>query len=214
MNFYAEVIAERFAHGSIAEFPPKQTTGLPSRDGSSTPGRVQTSHMGKRSRTGRRWFLLSGLLLSGLLQCSAAQTAGPNAAQIRAHTQQAQAALVAKDLETAKKEFRVVLALNSQNVEAHFKLGVIAFSQGDLQGASEHLHKALAIRPSLTQAQALLGICERRLGNPSAQHLLESSFAKLTDPKMRVQVGKELIGMYYQQGDSERAVPVVQKLVD
>jgi tetratricopeptide (TPR) repeat protein len=27
-------------------------------------------------------------------------------------------------------------------------------------------------------------------------------------------VGKELIGLYYQQGDSERAIPVVQKLVD
>jgi tetratricopeptide (TPR) repeat protein len=154
------------------------------------------------------------LFLAWLRVISVAQTAVPKAAQIHAHTQQAQAALQAKDMDAAQTEFRAVLALDPQDAEAHFNLGVIAMSQGDFQAASEHLHKALAIRPSLTKAQALLGICQRRLGNRSARHLLEGSFARLTDTVVRTQVGKELIGLYYEQGDSEGAVPVMQKLVD
>jgi len=154
------------------------------------------------------------ILLTLALAPLVGQTAVPEASQVRALVRQAQAALAAKDAETAREEFLAVLDLDPQNTEALVGLGVIAMSQGDFQSASKRLHKALAVRPSLTQAQALLGICERRLGDSSAQHLLETSFAKLADPAVRAQVGKELIGLYYQQGDSERAVPVMQKLVD
>ncbi|MBZ5681901.1 MAG: tetratricopeptide repeat protein [Acidobacteriia bacterium] len=154
------------------------------------------------------------LLMVLALAAAAAQTAIPKASPVRTHLQRAQAALTAHDTETATQEFRAVLTLDPRNAEAHVNLGVIAFSQGDVRTASEHLRKALAIQPSLTQAQALLGICEKRLGSSSAQRLLESSFAKLTDTNLRTQVGKELIGLYYQRGDSERAIPVIQKLVD
>jgi tetratricopeptide (TPR) repeat protein len=154
------------------------------------------------------------LLLAILLEPSVAQTAVAKASQIRAHMQRAQAALKTNDMEDAETEFRAILVLDPQNAESHLNLGVIALSQGDFQGASGHLRKALVIQPSLIQARALLGICEKRLGDSSAQHLLESSFAKLTDTKVRTQVGKELIGLYYQQGNSEQAIPVVQKLVD
>jgi tetratricopeptide (TPR) repeat protein len=154
------------------------------------------------------------LLVALLLEAAAAQTAVPKALQIRAHLQRAEAALKANEAEMAVQEFRAILALDPGSAEAHLSLGVIALSQGDAQVASEHLRKALAIRPSLAQAQALLGICEKRLGKSSARVHLESSFAKLTDTKVRTQVGKELVGLYYQQGDSERAIPVVQKLVD
>ena len=162
--------------------------------------------------TRERILLSLGFAL--LLQISVAQTPATRNAQIREHTQSAQAALKGKDMETAKAEFLSVLALEPQNSGALVNLGVIAMSQGDCQGAAHRLTKALAVQPSLTKAQALLGICEKRLGSSSAQHLLESSFAKLTDTTVRTQVGKELIGLYYQQGGSERALPVVQKLVD
>jgi tetratricopeptide (TPR) repeat protein len=154
------------------------------------------------------------LLLAVLLATSVAQTAVPRVSQIRAHLQRAQAALNANDPETAAQEFRAILAIDPRSAEAHLNLGVIELSKGDARAASGHLRKVLAIQPSLTRAQALLGISEKRLGNRSAQHLLETSFAKLTDAKIRTQVGEELIGLYYQQGDSERAVPVVQKLID
>jgi tetratricopeptide (TPR) repeat protein len=154
------------------------------------------------------------LFLALLLASSVAQTPNPKALQIRAHLQRAQAALTANDSQTAVQEFRAILALDPRSAEAYRNLGVIELSKGDARAASEHLRKALAIQPSLTRAQALLGISEKRLGNSDAQRLLETSFAKLTDAKLRTQVGKELIGLYYQQGNSDRAVPIVQKLVD
>ncbi len=68
--------------------------------------------------------------------------------------------------------------------------------------------------PNLVKAQALFGICEKRLGGPSAEALLESSFQKLKDTQLRTQVGVELAGMYYQKGDLERSAAVVRSLVE
>jgi tetratricopeptide (TPR) repeat protein len=148
------------------------------------------------------------------LETFSAQSSGAKVAGIQDHMQLAQAALKANDMATAAKEFHNVLALDPGNVEANVNLGVIAFSQDDCQTSSRLLRKTLARRPSIPQAQAILGICEKRLGDRSAQALLESSFSELTDVKLRTQVGMELVGLYYQQGASERAIPVVQKLVD
>jgi tetratricopeptide (TPR) repeat protein len=128
--------------------------------------------------------------------------------------QRALAALKTKDVETAATEFHAVITLDPRNAEANVNLGVIDFSKGAYRAASQYLRNALAVRPAIPQAQALLGICEKRLGSSSAQRLLESSFSKLTDVRLRTQVGMELVGLYYQQGASERAIPVVQKLVD
>jgi tetratricopeptide (TPR) repeat protein len=165
-----------------------------------------------RTRTNALLYLL--LLLACLVPTSGGQTPPPKTSEIRAHLQRAEEALKENDPESAAKEFRAVLALDPRNAGAHVNLGVIALSQGEYQTASRHLHQALEIRPSLTQAQALLGIAEKRLGHVSAKALLESSFAKLTDAKLRTQVGMELIWLYHQEGDSERAIPVIQKLVD
>lgn len=142
----------------------------------------------------------------------AGQTAS-KASDIPSHLQRGQAALNAKNSEAAAREFHAVIALDPRNTEAHVKLGVIAFAQGDYAGASQYLRKALAIRQGVAQVQGLLGICERRLGDSSAKALLESSFSRLTDAKMTTQVGMELVALYHQQGDAERAIPVVQKLV-
>ncbi len=128
--------------------------------------------------------------------------------------QRAQAALKTKDVETAATEFHAVVTLDPLNAEANVNLGVIEFSKGAYRTASQYLRQALAVRPGIPQAQALLGICEKRLGSNSAKRLLEDSFSKLTDVRLRTQVGMELVGLYYQQGASERAVPVAQKLVD
>jgi|SRR5882672_2933663 len=162
----------------------------------------------------RRQAILLFLLVALWLGASTAQNPARRNAGAAAHFQRGQAALKANDPETAAKEFQAVLALDRRNVGAHVNLGVIALSQGDYQAASRYFHQALEIEPSLTQAQALLGIAEKRLGNGSAKALLETSFAKITDAKLRTQVGMELIRLYHQEGDSERAIPVIQKLVD
>jgi tetratricopeptide (TPR) repeat protein len=123
-------------------------------------------------------------------------------------------ALNAKDSEAAAREFQAAIALDPGNAEAQVKLGVIAFAQGDCAAASQYLRKALAIRPGVAQVQGLLGICERRQGDSSAKALLESSFSKLADAKMTTQVGMELVALYHQRGEAERAIPVAQKLVN
>jgi tetratricopeptide (TPR) repeat protein len=72
----------------------------------------------------------------------------------------------------------------------------------------------VVLDPSLVKSQALLGICERRLGNPSARLLLEKSFSKLKDKALRLQVGLELASLYDQQGDTGATVSVMRSLVD
>src|SRR5882724_454904 len=158
--------------------------------------------------------LKAWLLVLCLLQISAAQSPPSQAPEIRVHLQRAQAALKAHAPEVAGKEFRAILALDPKNAEAHTNLGVIAFSRGDYRSAESDFREALAVAPALVQAQALLGICEKRLGGPSAGDLLENSFQKLKDTKLRTQVGVELAGMYYQKGDLDRSATVVRFLVE
>src|SRR6202044_1865917 len=93
-------------------------------------------------------------------------------------------------------------------------LGVIAFFQRDYQKASQYFRKALAIDPSLAKPQALLGISQKRLGDPSAPALLEKSFQKLKDKQLRLQVGMELATLYDQQGDPGATACVMRSLVD
>ena len=154
------------------------------------------------------------LLLAFSCGTSTGQTATSKTADSRVHLQRGEDALKAKDVETAAREFRAALAADPRSVEANLNLGVIAFTRGDFSGASGYLRKVVAARPSLVQAQALLAICERRLGDPDAKSRLESAFAKLTETRLRTQVGMELVGLFHEQGDSEHAIPVVQKLVD
>jgi len=143
-----------------------------------------------------------------------AQTAAPSAALVRDHLRKAGAYLKANDPNSAAREFHAVLALDPKNAEAQANLGVIAFSQRDYQKASQYLRNALAIDPSLAKTQALLGICERRLGQPSAQALLEKAFPKLKDKNLQIQTGMELAGIYSQQGNFDRTASVMRSLVD
>lgn len=142
-----------------------------------------------------------------------AQSAASSAA-LRADLERGQAALQAKDNVQAAEAFRAALKLDPRNVEAHADLGAIAFFQGDCATAEHELRGALQSAPTLIKAQALIAICEKRTGNRAAQADLESAFAKLKDPKLRVQVGVELADLYYQNGDLDHTLPVVHALVE
>jgi tetratricopeptide (TPR) repeat protein len=153
-------------------------------------------------------------LLAGALAATAAQTGSSHAAEIHDHLRKAAEYLQAKDPNSAAKEFGAVLAFDPKNAAANANLGVIAFSQRDYPNAAQYLRKALASDPSLVKTQALLGICEKRLGDPSARALLEKSFPKLKDKSMRLQVGLELAALYDQQGDPGATASVMRSLVD
>jgi len=165
------------------------------------------------ARRSPRFVFLTVLI--GALTVMAAQTAAPHAAtDIHDHLRKAAEYLKANDRESAIRELFAVLVLDPGNAEANANLGVIAFFQGDYRSASKYLQDALATDPSLTKTRALLGICERRLGQPSAQVLLEKSFPELTDKNLRIQAGLELANIYYQQGDLDHAAGVMRSLVD
>lgn len=157
--------------------------------------------------------MVVALLTSGLVLFGAQTGASPNAA-VRDHLRKAAEYLKSNDPNSAAKEFNAVLALDPKNAEAYANLGVIAFFHREYQSAAEYLRKALAIDPSLVKTQALLGLSERRLGQPSAQALLEKSFPKLKDKNLQIQVGLELADIHYQKGDLEGTASTMRSLVD
>lgn len=134
-------------------------------------------------------------------------------AEIQSRKSRAEAALRANDQETAARELQAVLALDSRDVEARTDLGVIEFFRGNCVDASKNFGIAVAARPSLDKARALLGICQKRMGNPEAKKNLETAFKKLSDIKLRTQVGLELAGLYQQIGDLEHTASTMGALV-
>ena len=79
-------------------------------------------------------------------------------------------------------------------MDAQANLGVLLFFQGDYVKAEPHLRAALEMQPDLTKIQALLGMAEKRTGDSAnARTHLETSFAAVDDPKLKVQIGMELV---------------------
>jgi len=178
---------------------------------------LSTSSAVAANRVGRprcRALVLSLTLLASALAVVSAQTGSAPATEIHDHLRKAADYLKANDPNSAVKEFDAVLAIDPKNAEAYANLGVIAFFQRDYEKAAPYLRRALAIDPSLVKTQALLGICERRLGDPSARGLLEKSFPKLKDKPMRLQAGLELAALYDQQGDTDATASLMRSLVD
>jgi tetratricopeptide (TPR) repeat protein len=142
-----------------------------------------------------------------------AQQSGVAAAEVQTHLRAAQMALGQNQTTEAENEFRAVIALVPNNVEANANLGVLAFFRGSCPDADRYLRTALASNPSLDKQRALLGICEKRAGNPAALDDLQRSFARLPDPNMRVRVGMELSDLYYEQGNLEEVLSVIHGLL-
>ncbi len=143
----------------------------------------------------------------------AAQTRASRTAEIHDHLRKAAEYLKARNPNSAVKELNAVLELDPRNAEAYANLGVIEFFQRDYQNAAQYLRTALGIDPSMAKTQALLGLCDERLGDPSARALLEKSFPRLKDKPLRIQVGMELAGIHDRAGDLDGAASVMRSLV-
>jgi tetratricopeptide (TPR) repeat protein len=92
-------------------------------------------------------------------------------------------------------------------------VGVLLFFQGQYANASPHLRAALEMQPNLTKIEALLGMAERRTGeSANARTHLESSFAGLTEPKLKVQVGMELVELYTASQELDKASAIVNAM--
>jgi tetratricopeptide (TPR) repeat protein len=130
--------------------------------------------------------------------------------EIEVHSRLARQYLQQKEPSLALVQFRDIVALDPDNVDARANLGVLLFYQGDFKAANLQLRAALRLQPALYKIQALLGMSERRTGEMGrARFDLETAFPKLTDNKIRVEAGLELIDIYRASDDLTKAADVV-----
>jgi len=155
-------------------------------------------------------FLLAILLLAA--PCPS-QTPGTRQQQIALHLKQAQAYLRDNKPDLAITELKAVVALDPQNVDARGNIGVLLFFQSAYADAIPHLQAARKLQPNLWKIQALLGLAEKRTGkNAAAIADLQAAFPNLTEQKIRVETGMELIDSYSTAGDLAKAAPIISEL--
>ncbi|MEO6817239.1 MAG: tetratricopeptide repeat protein [Edaphobacter sp.] len=157
-------------------------------------------------------FLL--LLSLGGVGSGAAQSAGASLAkQAQTHEQKAHELLSQKKPTLAAKEFAAVVALDPNNIDAQANLGVLLFFQKDYAQAEPHLRKAVEQQPGLTKIRALLGMCERNLGESElARTDLQAVVDQLKDPGVRLEAGLELIELYTAAQELPKAAAIVEVL--
>src|SRR4029077_19351916 len=133
--------------------------------------------------------------------------------EIALHAQQAQRFLRENQPDQAIPEFRAILTLDPNNVDARANLGVLLFFRGDYALAIPELQAALKLKPTLWKVEALLGMAQKRSGNVSAAITnLEQSFPKLEEKDIQIEVGMELVEIYSGTNDLDKAARIVDLL--
>jgi len=103
-----------------------------------------------------------------------AQNSGDPQRRIAALEQQVQKHLQEQKPELAIPLLREIISLDPKNVNAQANAGVLLFFQGKYADAMPRLRAALELQPDLWKIEALLGIAEKRTGDPrQAQGHLE-----------------------------------------
>jgi Flp pilus assembly protein TadD len=128
--------------------------------------------------------------------------------EIESHSRLAQEFLKNNTPDRAVQEFAAIVEVDPGNVDARGNLGVLLYFQGNYTKAAPELRATLKLRPGLWKIQALLGMCEKRLGQVAgAQVDLEKSFPQLQEEKLRVEAG--LVIEIIVAGDLDKATTVV-----
>lgn len=162
---------------------------------------------------GKRFFytMLGSVLF--LVKPGHAQLGEAAQIEVQADIQRALDALKANDPDTAIREFNAALRIDPNNIYARGNLGVIAYMQRRYTEAAEDYRQVLKLEPSLWKVQAMLGMCERRLGHlSSARTWMEQSFPHLEEPKLKTEAGLELAELDYQVGELGKSVDVISTL--
>jgi tetratricopeptide (TPR) repeat protein len=142
-----------------------------------------------------------------------AQTARDVPQRIAALEQKARKYLQEQQPQLAIPVLREIISLDPKNVNAQANLGVLVFFQGNYAEAIPHLRTAFELQPNLWRVEALLGIAEKRAGDPKeAQDDLERAFANLDEKKIQIEVGLELIELDSASARLEKALSVATKL--
>lgn len=147
------------------------------------------------------------------LVSSVSQSSPSRQQQIESHSRKAAEYLKENKPDLAAPEFRAIVALDPNNVDARGNLGVVLFFGGDYTSAIPQLRAALKLKPALSKIQALLGIGEKRTGDiDAARRDLQEAFPKVQDQKIRIETGMELIEIYSGTGDLDKAASIVSDL--
>jgi Flp pilus assembly protein TadD len=135
------------------------------------------------------------------------------APQLQTHLRQANEFIKINRPDLAIGEFRAIVKLDPANLDARANLGTLLYFQGDYAAAVAELRAAVSGRPELWKTRSLLGMCEKRLGDLGAARLdLEQSFPQLQEKKLRIQVGMELVEVYYAAAELDKAATVIGTL--
>ncbi|MEO8735101.1 MAG: tetratricopeptide repeat protein [Edaphobacter sp.] len=157
-------------------------------------------------------FLLL-LSLSGVGSAAAQPDGGSAAQQVQVHERKAHELLTEKKPALAAKEFAAVVALDPSNIDAQANLGVLLFFEKDYAHAEPHLRVVADAHPELTKIRALLGMCERNLGETElARTDLQAVVGQLKEPGVQIEVGLELIEIYTAAQELPKAAAVVETL--
>ena len=141
------------------------------------------------------------------------QSAPSHQQQVEEHSRRAQEYLRENRPDLAVPEFKAIVALEPNNVDARGNFGVLLFFQGAYAEAIPQLRAALKLQPALWKIQALLGMAEKRTGDiKGALGDLENAFPKLKEQKIRIETGMELIDTYSKAGDLDKAAATVSVL--
>lgn len=153
------------------------------------------------------------LVLAVTWPAATCQTATAAQDRLTALEQQAQQYLHEQKPGLAIPLLREILALDPANLNAHANLGVLLYFQGNYQEAIPAMRKALQIQPNLWKIEALLGIAEKRSGDPvAAQKDLEEAFPHLDEKKFQKEAGLELIELQSSSRQFAKALLVIDKI--
>ena len=163
-------------------------------------------------RTSKTCVLLWAVLCAASLPCLS-QSTSSRQQQIETHRRQAAEYLKENRPDLAAPEFKALVALDPNDVDARGNLGVVLYFQGAYADAIPQLRAALKMRANLWKIQALLGIAEKRTGDiNAARGDLEKAFPKVPEEKIRVETGMELIEIYSGAGELDKAAATVSVL--
>ncbi len=137
------------------------------------------------------------LILVLMLPLWGAQADGRVQSRIEALQEKVQQAIRQRKPQLAIPPLREIVSLAPDNVPALGNLGVLLYFEGSYAEAIPLMRSALQRQPGLWKIEALLGIAEKRTGDPvRAQDDLERAFSNLDDVKVKLEAGLELIELY------------------
>jgi tetratricopeptide (TPR) repeat protein len=122
-------------------------------------------------------------------------------------------------IEEAEEAFRRELEIDSNNVLARYKLGVLLVEKGDAAKGKELIETSLREKPVLLHSDYNLGRAEMALGNDAAaaQHLERATNAPGSDPEVVEQAWYQLGIVYrrlHRMDEAQKAMVTFQKLKD